>query len=97
MRLGRAKRRAMAMGATASGGDTTAPSTKPTASGKPNRKMHQAGDTGGGKDHRPHRQQFDGPQIVAKAPPSSSRRRHHRAAAAGTGSAPGWDPVLAGA
>ena len=37
MRLGRAKRRAMAMGATASGGDTTAPSTKPTASGRPSR------------------------------------------------------------
>ena len=35
MRLGTAKRRAMAMGATASGGDTTAPSTKPTAQGTP--------------------------------------------------------------
>ena len=35
MRLGTAKRRAIAIGATASGGDTTAPSTKPTAQGTP--------------------------------------------------------------
>ena len=35
MRLGTAKRLAMAIGATASGGDTTAPSTKPTAQGTP--------------------------------------------------------------
>ena len=35
MRRGNCMRRAMASGATASGGDTIAPSTKPTAKGQP--------------------------------------------------------------
>ena len=35
MRAGTEWRFAIAMGATASGGDTTAPSTKPTAQGRP--------------------------------------------------------------
>src|SRR5450631_2137841 len=68
VRRGSPSRRPIAIGATSSGGEMMAPSTKPTAQSQ--HKMHHGGDRHRRERHAADREQADGADIVAELAPA---------------------------
>ena len=69
-RRGRPSRRAIASGATASGGDTIAPSTKPTRTRHAEQTVHRGRHRAGGEDDAAEREQRDRAQVEAELAPA---------------------------
>ncbi len=69
-RRGRPSRRAIASGATTSGGATIAPSTKPTAHGRPSSQCAAAATAQVGEHDAADREQRDRPQVEAELAPA---------------------------
>ncbi len=85
IRRGRPSLRAIASGATTSGGATMAPSRKPMRPGQAEQIMRGGGDRAGGEDHAADREQDDRPQIRSELAPAhrdagriDQRRQHHQ-------------------
>ena len=83
VRRGMPSRRAIAIGATSSGGEMIAPSTKPIDQSQSEHEMHDGGDRDGGEGHAAEGEQADGADVVAELAPAHGdaggvdQRRHH--------------------